>query len=63
MRIIELKHEQFQALHSQYMNVHINPGQATMALGVTVDNKLIGVYAFSVASIVVDMSKYNTPNI
>lgn len=46
------------------MNVHINPGQATMALGVTVDNKLIGVYAFSAASTVVDMSKYvDTPNI
>ena len=42
MRLIELKQEQFQALRSQYMNVHINPGQATMALGVTVDNKLIG---------------------
>ena len=64
MRLIELKQEQFQALRSQYMNVHINPGQATMALGVAVDNKLIGVYAFSAASTVVDMSKYvDTPNI
>ena len=64
MRIIELKQEQFQALRSQYMNVHINPGQATMALGVIIDNKLIGVYAFSAASTVADISKYiDTPNI
>ncbi len=64
MRLIELKQEQFQALRSQYMNVHINLGQATMALGVTVNNKLIGVYAFSVASTVVDTSKYvDSPNI
>lgn len=46
--------------------LHFNdvPRQATMELGVTVDNRLIGVYAFSAASTVVDMSKYvDTPNI
>ena len=64
MSIIELRQEQFQALRSQYMNVYINPGQASMALGVLVDNKLIGVYAFSASPTVADMSKYiDTPNI
>ncbi len=62
--IIELKQEEFQALRSQYMNVHINPGQATLAMGVTVGGKLVGAYAFSTSSTVTDMSKYiDTPNI
>ena len=55
IRLIELKQERLQALRSQYMNVHINPGQATMALDVIVDNKLIGVYALNAGSTVVDM--------
>ena len=64
MKIVELKQEEFQALRSQYMNVHINPGQATAAFGVIVDDKLIGVYALSAAPSVTDMSKYiDTPNI
>ena len=64
IKIFELKQEEFQALRSQYMNIHINPGQATAAFGVTVDNKLIGVYAFSAAPTTTDMSKYiDTPSI
>ena len=37
----------FQTLRSEYMNINIIPGSATLALGVIVDGKLIGVYAFS----------------
>lgn len=47
---IELKilsNTAFQTLRSEYMNVNIKPGQATLAIGVFVDDKLIGVYAFS----------------
>ncbi len=49
MQIIALGQGQFQALRSQYMNEFIKPGQASAAYGVVVDNRLIGVYAFSVA--------------
>lgn len=47
---IELKilsNSAFQTLRSEYMNVNIKPGQATLAIGVLVDEKLVGVYAFS----------------
>lgn len=47
---IELKilsNTAFQTLRSEYMNINIRPGQATLAIGVLVDDKLIGVYAFS----------------
>lgn len=47
---IELKtltNEAFQTLRSEYMNINIRPGAATLALGVLVDGKLIGVFAFS----------------
>ena len=47
---IELKilsNNAFQTLRSEYMNINIRPGAATMAIGVMVDGKLCGVYAFS----------------
>jgi len=47
IRIVPLKSENFQALRSQYMNAHIKPGSETASYAVTVDDKLIGVYAFS----------------
>lgn len=49
---IELKilsNNAFQTLRSEYMNINIRPGAATLAIGVMVDGKLIGVYAFSAA--------------
>lgn len=42
-----LSNDAFQTLRSQYMNINIRPGSATLAIGVTVDDCLIGVYAFS----------------
>lgn len=47
MSIIPLKSENFHALRSQYMSRYIKPGSETAAYGVVVDNKLVGVYAFS----------------
>ncbi len=47
IKIIELKSENFKALRSQYMNPYIKPGSETSSYGVLVDDKLIGVYAFS----------------
>ena len=47
IKLIALKSENFHALRSQYMNPHIKPGQESAAYGVVVDNKLIGVFAFS----------------
>ena len=47
---IELKilsNSAFQTLRSEYMNINIRPGAATLAVGVFVDKKLCGVYAFS----------------
>lgn len=47
---IELKllsNNAFQTLRSEYMNINIRPGSATQAVGVFVDAKLCGVYAFS----------------
>lgn len=47
---IELKllsNNAFQTLRSEYMNINIRPGAATLAVGVFVDEKLCGVYAFS----------------
>ena len=43
----ELSNSAFQALRSEYMNINIRPGAATLAIGVFVDDKLCGVYAFS----------------
>ena len=61
MKIIKLKKEQFRALRSQYMNIAINPGQADVTLGVTVDDKLIGAYAIYNGPTAGDMSKYIDP--
>jgi len=47
IKLIHLKSENFHALRSQYMNPHIKPGQESAAYGVMVDDKLIGVFAFS----------------
>ena len=47
MTLWELSNEAFQTLRSVYMNINIRPGQATLAIGVMVDDKLVGVYAFS----------------
>ena len=47
---IELKilsNNAFQTLRSEYMNINIRPGAATLAVAVLVDGKLCGVYAFS----------------
>ena len=47
MTIVKLESGEFQSLRSHYMNCHIKPGSESMALGVMVDEKLIGVYALS----------------
>lgn len=47
MTLLPLKSENFHALRSQYMNRYIKPGQETASYGVLVDNKLVGVFAFS----------------
>lgn len=47
IRLYELSNDAFQTLRSQYMNINIRPGSATLAIGVLVDGYLIGVYAFS----------------
>lgn len=53
----ELSKNAFQTLRSEYMNINIRPGMATLALGVFVDDKLCGVYAFSASS---TLSKWDT---
>lgn len=50
IKLIKLESKEFHALRSQYMNASIKPGQETLAIGVTLNNKLIGVYAFSASS-------------
>lgn len=47
MTLLPLKSENFHALRSQYMNHYIKPGAETASFGVLVDNKLVGVFAFS----------------
>lgn len=47
MTLAPLNNAQFQALRSQYMNIHIRPGQATLPVGVLVDGHLVGVFAFN----------------
>lgn len=64
MRITKISSENFHALRSKYMNININPGQESIALAVTVDGKLIGVYALSAAPTLSDITKYiDTPTI
>lgn len=55
---------QFQALRSQYMNRHIKPGMATVAVAVLVDGIMVGVYALSAAPSMANWSgKIETPHI
>lgn len=62
IKIIELKSENFKALRSQYMNPYIKPGSETASYGVLVDNKLIGVYAFSASPTLSNWDKHiDTP--
>ncbi len=62
--IVRLSNEQFQSLRSVYMNRYINPGQASLAMGVVVDGKLVGVYAFSSAPSFANYDgKIETPHI
>lgn len=62
MKIVRLASENFHALRSQYMNVNIKPGSETAAYGVCVDNKLIGVYAFSASPTLANWDKHiDTP--
>lgn len=49
MSIRILTSGEFSSLRSQYMNRNIKPGMPTIILGVLVDNKLIGCFAFSMA--------------
>lgn len=42
-----LSADAFQTLRSEYMNINIRPGKATLAVGVFVDDRLCGVYAFA----------------
>lgn len=49
MALAVLDYREFQTLRSEYMNIGIRPGAASLAVGVLVDGKLIGVYAFSTA--------------
>lgn len=64
IKIIELKSENFRALRSQYMNPYIKPGSETSSYGVLVDNKLIGVYAFSASPTLSNWDKHiETPTI
>ena len=62
---IELKilsNSAFQTLRSEYMNINIKPGSATLAIGVFVDDKLVGVYAFSAGPTLADWSTHiDTP--
>ncbi|GHU57940.1 hypothetical protein AGMMS49975_24120 [Clostridia bacterium] len=58
IRIMELKSENFRALRSQYMNPYIKPGSETSSYGVIVDNKLIGVYAFSASPTLSNWDKH-----
>lgn len=63
---IELKilsNTAFQTLRSEYMNINIKPGQATLSVGVFVDDKLIGVYAFSGSPTLANWSSHiDTPS-
>lgn len=59
-----LSNDAFQTLRSQYMNINIRPGSATLAIGVTVGGYLIGVYAFSAGPTLASWDKHiETPTI
>lgn len=52
--LIKLTGGQFSGVRSQYMNAHIKPGTPTAAYGVLVDGKLVGVFALSTVSSLVN---------
>lgn len=58
IKLYELSNDAFQTLRSQYMNINIRPGAATLALGVSVDGYLIGVYAFSASPTLSNWDKH-----
>lgn len=58
MTLAPLTEAQFSALRSKYMNPHIKPGAASLPIGVLVDGKLIGVFAFSFAPTVANWDSY-----
>lgn len=58
IRLNILSNDAFQTLRSQYMNINIRPGSATLAIGVTVDDYLIGVYAFSASPTLSNWDKH-----
>lgn len=49
IRLMELTLGQFSSLRSMYMNRHIRPGQPSNAFAVVVDDRLVGVLAYSAA--------------
>ncbi len=58
IKLYELSNDAFQTLRSQYMNINIRPGSATLAIGVLVDDYLIGVYAFSASPTLSNWDKH-----
>lgn len=64
MTLAILKSGEFQALRSHYLNPHIKPGSESLALGVMVDGKLVGVFAVSTAPTLGNWDKYvETPTV
>lgn len=62
LRLVPLKSEEFHALRSQYMNVYIKPGSESASYGVTVDGRLVGVFAFSASPTLANWDKHiDTP--
>lgn len=58
IKLVPLKSEHFRALRSQYLNPHIKPGSETSSYGVFVDNKLVGVFAFSASPTLSNWDKH-----
>ena len=64
MKLKVLSNAAFQGLRSQYMNINIRPGSATLAVAVLVDDILIGVYAFSAGPTLAQWDKHiDTPTL
>jgi len=47
IHLVVLSRPQFHYLRSQYMNINIRPGEELLGIGVVVDDRLVGAYAFS----------------
>lgn len=58
IKLTKLSSQHFHMLRSQYMNPYIKPGQETAAYGVLVDDKLIGVFAFSASPSLANWDKH-----